>query len=298
MIKFFIVFALVVQFLHAQDLIEYDYELDAYYSNVSAFIDLDSDRNITDGNNMSEKEIYTQLAYKTLEPNIFLIEAAVHPVNIAGTYYRKQNEEDYTKENLSKFNIVKALTAGFEEPYSLTFFLGRMIVFSQDNGARVGKNRAYMGYMFSVGDKSIKDNKEYTDKWLNFEFKLKGTREQKNRDLDWSFRVGTRVHTHGDFVNTVFVGARRKSIDYNKTFYSFLYNSSITTLFSFRSDNHKMTNGEIVLGKIMPFTYYGASFGLDIGYMYTSIYKYDGALRNDGIDRYQIIFRPNFKLKF
>lgn len=231
MIKIVAVLLLFLQFLKAQDLIEYDYELDAYYSNVSAFIDLERDRNITDGNNLSEREIYTKLFYKTLEPNIFLIEASVHPMNIAGTYYRKENEDMYTKENRNQFNMVKALTAGFEEPYSLTFFLGRMMVFSKANSERIGKNRAYLGYMLTVGDKSIKDNKAYSDKWMNFEFKLKGTREKNNSDLDWSFRIGTRMHLQGDFVDTVFVGARRKSIDYDKTFYSLLYNSSITTLF-------------------------------------------------------------------
>lgn len=52
------------------------------------------------------------------------------------------------------------------------------------------------------------------------------------------------------------------------------------------------------MGKILPVTYNGISFGLDIGYLYTSIYKYDGALRDDGIDKHQMIFRPNFKWKF
>jgi len=294
-----ILFALLFSFTiaSAQDFLEFDYELDAYYSNVSAFIDLDSDRNITDGNKLKEREIYSQLLYKTFEPNIFLIEASIHPMNIAGTYYRKHNQDKYTKNNVNDFNLVKALTAGFEEPYSLTFFLGRMMLFSQNNGERVGKNRAYMGYLLTIGDKSIKDNKTYTDKWANFEFKLKGTREKKNRDLDWSFRGGARWHSRVDFVDTFYVGARRSSIDYNKSIWSLIYNTTFTTLFSFRIDNQRMTDAEIVGGKIFPTGLEGLSFGLELGYLYTSKHKYDGILRDDGIDKHQAIIRPNFKWK-
>ena len=296
--KICLIFFAFISIASAEQNVEYDYELDIYYSNVSMFLDLDSDRNITDGNMMDEKQIYSQLLYKMHQPNIFLIEASVHPMNIAGTYFRKNHESDYTNTKLGNFNMVKALTAGFEEPYSITFFLGRMMVFTKNNGERIGKNRAYMGYMLSVGDKSIKDNKEHNDKWANFEFKLKGTREKENRDLDWSFRIGARVHNNSDFVDTVYVGARRSSIDYDKSIYSFLYNSSFTTMFAFRSDNLDMTEAEIVFGKFIPTKYEGLSVGLEAGYLYTSNYKYEGSLREDGINNHQAILRPNIKWKF
>ena len=282
----------------AQDLIEFDYELDAYYSNVSAFIDLDSDRNISDGNHMNEREIYSKMFLKTFHPNIFLVELSVHPMNIAGTYYRKKNEDEYDNKHVNDFNMVKALTAGFEEPYSLTFFLGNMMVFTKNNGERVGKNRAYMGYMLTVGNKSIKDNREHNDKWANFEFKLKGTREKNNQDLDWSFRVGSRIHSNHDFVDTVYFGARRSSIDYKKSIWSIFYNSSFTTMFAFRDTDFRLTEAEIVGGKIFPTSVEGLSFGLDLGYLYTTAYKYEGELKDDGIDKHQAVIRPNIKWKF
>jgi len=288
----------LVSIASAQESIEYDYEIDAYYSNVSMFIDLDSDRNVTDGNNMSERDIYSQLLYKMHQPNIFLIEASIHPMNIAGTYFRKNHESDYTNATINDFNMLKALTAGFEEPYSITVFLGRTMVFSQKDAQRVGKNRAYMGYMLTVGDKSIKDNREHNDKWANFEFKLKGTREKKNRDLDWSFRAGGRIHSNSDFVDTVYVGARRSSIDYKKSIWSLLYNSSFTTMFAFRGDNFKMTEVEVVVGKFIPTSYEGLSFGLEVGYLYTSDSKYEGELKDNGINNHQAIIRPNLKWKF
>lgn len=127
------------QNLLADELVEYDYELDVYYSNVSAFIDLDRDNNITDAINYTETQIYTDLILNTFNPNIFLLEASVHPMGIGGLYFRQNHEEMYEKAKIQNFNLVKAVTAGFEEPYSLSFFVGRMMVFKNKKEDRIGK---------------------------------------------------------------------------------------------------------------------------------------------------------------
>ncbi|MEA2091697.1 MAG: hypothetical protein U9O83_04925, partial [Campylobacterota bacterium] len=144
--------------LLGDNLVEYDYEIDAYYSNVSAFIDLDRDNNITDATNFTEAQIYTDLILKTFNPNIFLLEASVHPMSVGGLAFRNNYEELYDKSKIQDFNMVKALTAGFEEPYALSFFVGRMMVFKNKENSRIGKNRAYVGYLVTIGDYSIKDN--------------------------------------------------------------------------------------------------------------------------------------------
>jgi hypothetical protein len=89
--KFFVALFLLVGIwsnLLGDNPIEYDYELDAYYSNVSAFIDLDKDNNITDATHYTEAQIYTDLILNTFNPNIFLLEASVHPMGIGGLYFR------------------------------------------------------------------------------------------------------------------------------------------------------------------------------------------------------------------
>jgi len=282
--------------LTAEELIEYDYELDAYYSNVSAFFDLDSANEITDASKYSEADIYYDLLSNSFSPNIFLVEAAVHPMPIFGLYFRQNNEELYSKTRLNGFNWVKALTAGFEEPYSLSFFMGRMMVFKNSESEHIGENRAYIGYLLTVGDYSIKNNLAHYDKWVNFEFKLKGTRKQNNRDLDWSFRVGSRLHDNKEFVNTLFIGARRSSIDYNKSAFYFLYNSAFSTLVAVSTETFLLTDAEFTIEKKWPLNIYAKeSFGIELGYLYTSGEKYRGSLKDEGIDNHQLIFRPNIK---
>lgn len=297
-LSFFLVHLFFISSLQAQDLIEYDYELDLYYTNVSAYIDLDRDKNITNGSKLSETQLYRKLFANSFSPNIFLVEFAAHPMNYIGMEYRKKNEELYTYENRQNFNIVKTMTAGFEEPYSVSFFLGRMMVFKKAHTDRIGNNRAYMGYLFTIGDRTIKDNQAYPDKWLAFEIKLKGTRDKKSTDLDWSFRLGTRIHQKDEFVDTIYVGARRKRIDYNKSMFSFVNNTAYTITLAACASTFELTEAEMIIDKFYPTGNDSLSVGFGIGYLYTSDNKYQGILRDDAVDNHQIIFRPNVKYKF
>jgi len=296
LIKLFFIFIFIINSLFAEDLVEFDYELDAYYTNVSAFVDLDTVNEITDANEQTEAQIYKGLLLNSLSPNIFLIEASIHPMSLAGMYFRHEHEEKYATAQVQDFNWVKTMTAGFEEPYSFSFFVGRMLVFKKENSEHIGNNRAYIGYLISVGNYTIKDNYAHRDDWANIEFKLKGTREKKNKDLDWSFRVGARLHTNHDFVDTLYVGARRKSIDYKKSVYSFIYNSAFNTMIAVDAKEFKLTEAEFVVEKTWPLSYSEKmSFGIGVGYLYYSENKYTGELKEDGIDNHQILFRPNLK---
>jgi len=298
-LTFFLILWSVNTILNAEDLVEYDYELDAYYSNISAFIDLDKDNNITDASSQSEVEIYSNLMLNSFNPNIFLVEAAVHPMSIFGLYFRKNNEDLYTKAKLQDFSLVKALTAGFEEPYAFSFFVGRMVIFKNSESfedERVGKNRAYIGYLVSVGDQTIKNNLVYYNRWVNFEYKLKGTREKKDRDLDWSFRVGYKANTNEGFVDTIYVGARRSSIDYKKSPWLLQYNSAFNIMLESNAKGFYLTSAEITIEKKFPLSWSEkTSFGIEVGYLYISSEKFTGPLREDGVDNHQLILRPNLK---
>ena len=276
-----------------EPVIDFDYELDAYYTNTSIFIDLDSNRECTNATYMEETKVYKTLFLNTFSPNIFLVEAAIHPMGLGGLYFREYHNNIYERTDVQDFNMIKALTAGFDEPYSFSFFLGRMMVFNRENGERLGKNRAYMGYLISVGGHSIKDNIAYDDKWVDFEIKLKGTRELEHRDLDWSFYVGTKIHDNKDFVNTVFVGARRSSTDFNMSPWSFVRNTAYSSKLSFSSDKLELTEVEFMIEKKWPLGSgkWSANFGL--GYMYNGGNKYSGELKEEGIDKHQLLLRPN-----
>jgi len=294
--KIFVLLLCAYLALWAEHLVEYDYEVDAYYSNASVFIDLDPSHEVTDATNYSELDIYTDLLLNTFSPNIMLFEASLHPMSIGGLYFRQNHEDVYDEARIEEMNLVKVLTAGYEEPYSISFFIGRMMIFKNAKNNRVGKNRAYMGYLVTVGDYTIKDNQAHYDRWVNFEFKLKGTREKENSDLDWSFRVGSKMHENPNFADTIFIGARRSSINYDESVWSFSYNNAFSTLLAVSADTFELTDAEIILEKKWPIkSTRKVSFGLGLGYLYNSGQKYRGELREEGINNHQLIFRPNLK---
>lgn len=293
--RFLLFVVLVSLSLCAQERVDFDYEPDIYYSNVSMFLKF-PDENITDASDYSEAEIYTDLAKKSLSPNIFLVELSLHPMPIAGLMYRNENEVLYAKDRVQNFNAVKTLTAGFEEPYSISFFVGRMMVFNKEKKNHIGKNRAYVGYLVSFGDYSIKDNKAYYNKWTNFEIKLKGTREMQEDDLDWSFRVGAKLNENRDFTDSYYVGLRRNRIDFHESFLSFSYNSAFEILTSFSAKSGDLMENQIIVEKNWPASSQKhIAFGLGIGYLYTSGDRYNGVLADEGINNHQFIIRPNIK---
>lgn len=278
----------------AERSLEYDYELDAYYSNISLFIDLEPEQEIYNAIDMSEVDIYKRLLMKSFSINIILFEASLHPMSLIGLGFRSNNERLYNSATLQSTNLIKAATAGYEEPYSLSFFIGRMMIFQNNPEDRVGKNRAYMGYLTSVGDYSIKDNRAYKNRWINFEYKLKGTRKKEDADLDWSFRVGTKLNSNRDFANSIYIGARRSSIDYKKSALSLLYNSAFSTMLGVNASNYELSEAELTIEKKWPLRWAEKmSFGLALGYLYNSGQKYSGALRDEGVNNHQLIFRPN-----
>ena len=278
----------------AESLLEYDYEADLYYSNVSMFIDLDSEHNVSDASNLTEVQLYSKLIANTFKPNIFLMELAVHPMPIAGLAFRKYNASLYQHSTLGDFNLVKSITAGFEEPYSVSFFLGRMMVFKRKNEKHIGANRAYVGYLVSMGSLSIKDNKAEPDKWVEVEMKIKGTRKFTHHLLDWSFRLGSRIHSNHNFTNSVYIGARRSRVDIDKDFLSWLDNSAYTLLLSASAETFDLIEVQTTMEKKWTSTlFYNAIFGLEIGYLYYSGEKYQGRLKEEGINTHSLIIRPN-----
>jgi len=297
MIRLVTILGLCFSFLFSENIIEYDYELDAYYSNVSAFIDLDRKHNISNEVDKSEKQIYQDLILNSFNPNIFLIEAAIFPMPITGVYIKNSFNNFYNNAQYNKqTNLIQAVTAGFEEPYSLSFFIGRMVVFKKKSHKRVGKNRAYLGLLFSIGDCSIKDNLLHKNNWLNVEYKLKGTRDKEDSDLDWSFRIGYKVNENHNFVDTLYFGARRSSTDFKKDRWSLIYNSAFSSLIEFSADSFDLTKTEFLFEKKYPFVFKrNMVFGLVVGYIYRGNNRYRGSLKDEGIENHQIVFRPNLE---
>jgi len=198
------------------------WELDPYYSDISLHIPL-TDKPIPEMTGSNEFQVYRKLFVDSLIPKYMLIEAAVFPMPLLGVAAKSYAPDFYRGFNIgsSELNMLDAITAGFQEPYALSIFLGDMVSFVRPGEEKLSTNKGYMGYMVSYSNEHIKHNKLIPDHNIEAEWKMKGERVFKDDKLSWSFRIGAKMHLNPDITNTLYLGLRRNQLDFKANFLSF-----------------------------------------------------------------------------
>jgi hypothetical protein len=275
---------------------EWLFEADPYYSSVALQLPL-GEESVPDGGALDELAVYRSLWQS--RPQIALIEASVYPLPWWGTWYKQHHPGGFAAYDLlsiagNQINLIEAITAGFQEPWAVSLFVGSAMDFQRKTGE--AGNRAYLGYLFSGGTQHIRHNLLIEDPWWEFEWKLKGEQQQTGRTLSWSFRLGTKQHSHPDIADVLYLGLRRSSLDFNAPWLEWLKNSNFEWLSEFNRRNGQFLRQEITVGYKLPNKTFGVAVSLDIGLIYEKREKYTGALADPNADRYTLILRP--KLEF
>jgi hypothetical protein len=270
------------------------WEWSPYYTSVDLHVPL-TDEPIPDGGRMDEAEVYRQLFLRSLRPSVLLVEASVYPMPMLGVWLRGHNPGFYDNATVghSKLNLVQVVTAGFQEPWAVSAFLGSQMKFSREGEQGKGTNRGYMGYLVSAGKKHIKENFLIDDDWLEAEWKLKGDRVFKEDRLSWSFRLGGKFNRNPDIADTVYVGISRSNLDFHSPVLSFLYNSTITLFTEFSMHRESLLRQEVMFGKKYPSETLGIAWELDFGVIYERASKYTGTLAPLATTSYTLVIRPN-----
>jgi hypothetical protein len=272
------------------------FEPDAYYTDLDLIISL-TQAPISNLGDLTESEIYGALLSRAaVIPQFVVFEASVNPMPYLGTYVRKHNPHFYDKAQVSgSFNWVKAVTAGFEEPWAFSILAGNVANF-HDPGSRDTKGLGYSGYLVSAGNYHIKDNVLIKDDWREFEWKMKGDRKSPIKKLSWSFRIGAKVHGNPDITDTIYLSVRRSRVDYRPEGPSLFNNSGAEYTFDMDRRNLDGVRHYFLVDKKWPFENSWAVFSLAAGFVWESRKKYTGELaagreRND----FQVILRPNME---
>jgi hypothetical protein len=273
---------------------EFGYELDLYYTNVSVEIPL-TDQPMPNGGWLSEREVYRRLFKESLRPQLLLLEASVYPMPVLGTHIKEHSPETYDNFTIGggDLNLLDGLTAGFQEPWAISAFVGSGMKFSRDDKKNKGVNKGYMGYLASFGAKHIHQNVLIDDDWWEVEWKLKGERSFEDEDLTWSFRLGFKTHGNPEIADTLYFGSRRTNLDYKTSWLGWLNNSSFEWLTELSRDNLSFLRQDLVIGKRFPSKDHKWAFALDVGLVYEKDSKYTGSLFDPDADDLTIVFRPN-----
>jgi hypothetical protein len=277
-------------------------ELDPYYSAVGVYNSL-TGKPIPHLQVDSEMEIYKELISKFYHPRTLIVEASLNPLPYAGTLIRRHQPGFY--ENMqwaSNFNAIQAVTAGFEEPWALSVFLGNVVSFDTINKSFQGKRNGYSGLLVDMGTHHIKDNVLIRDNWVQMEGKLKGEQILTDRSLRWSFRGGAKFHGDRHIADSFFVGFRRSRTDFKpKESASFwLHNSGFEYVSDFSQKKLEPIRHYLVVDKKFPAKNSRVAFTLGLGFVWTADKKYSGPLSSSAAgtktpNSFQFILRPNLE---
>jgi len=274
---------------------ELDFDLDAYYTSVDLIGSL-TDKPIPYVGEKKEFEIYRDLLFSSYLPRFFLLEASINPMPCLGVVVKKNFRDTYEDADMGEdFNWVKVITAGFQEPWAASFFLGDVVSFSRAGQKKECWNKGFMGYLLSVGNYHIKDNELIRDDWYEVEWKIKGDRESPTQKLHWSFRIGGKFHANPDVTDVLYVSLRRSRLDFLASETSFLKNSGFEYTVDVSSHSLQFVRHYFKVDKKWPVKDKRFAVTLALGVIWESDKRYHGRLRDEGVDNLQFLLQPNIE---
>ncbi len=271
------------------------YEFDPYYTDVGYNVPL-TDRPIPVIESGSEAVIYRELIKDSVIPRYMTIEASVYPMPILGTYLKTHQRSFYDSAAIgSNFNMIESLTAGFQEPWAVSIFFGNVAKLKRPGEKRIGNNYGYTGYLFSTGEKHIKNNLMVEDHWFELEWKIKGQLDYTDKKLSWSFRGGAKFHRNVEINDVYYVSLSRNNTELHSAGLDWLDNTTAEFKMHFLQQNGKLVRTELIAGKKFPAAFKGIIPALSAGFIWTSPGEYSGSLHNTNDNRLTIVIRPSLE---
>lgn len=274
---------------------EFVYEIDPYYTNAGYNIPL-TDKPIPTIESGSEAVIYRELIKDSVVPRYMTLEASLYPMPILGTWLKSHHRGFYDSAAIgNNFNMIESLTAGFQEPWALSLFFGNVAKLKRPGEKRVGNNYGYTGYLFSVGEKHIKDNVLVEDHWFEMEWKIKGQLDYTDKKLSWSFRGGAKFHNNLEINDVYYIGLMRNNTELHSPGLDWLDNTTADFRMHFLQKTGKLVRIELIVGKKMPLPDKGFIPTLSAGFILTNPGEYSGSLYDTSRNRLTFVIRPSIE---
>ncbi len=273
---------------------ELAFEADPYYTNVGFNVPL-TRKPIPTITSDSEAVIYSNLVEGSLIPRYMVLEASVYPLASLGTYIKSHSPHLYRQAEIghSGINLFESATAGFQEPWAVSAFFGNVAKLKRPKEQREGNNYGYTGYLFSAGNKHIKNNTLVADDWYEFEWKIKGQLDYPDEKLAWSFRIGGKWNTNKNVNDVTYISLHRSNLDLRYSFLEWLENANYDLRMHFLQHGAQMVRLELIAGKKIPMPEWGFTPTLDIGFVWSSPNEYSGVLKDSRGNTTTLVFRPS-----
>ncbi|OGS43199.1 MAG: hypothetical protein A2539_08560 [Elusimicrobia bacterium RIFOXYD2_FULL_34_15] len=270
---------------------EIEFELDTYYTSLDYYLPL-TKTPIPYFDDENEINIYNKLIASPA-PRYMVFELSAYPMPCFGAFVKKNLLHFYNEMNVSdSFNIVKSVSAGFEEPYAISIFLGNVISFKPKDTKNM-EGKGYLGLLLSGGNYNIKDNELISGNWIESEIKLKGDKTVNDDKMSWSFRVGSKFHNNIYIKDALYFSLRRDRTDFSNT-KSILKNSNFEYTMDVDIKEGNIMRHFFLVGKKFPYSKKKIVFSIATGFVWEGSAKYTGKLaRTNDEKNFQILVRPN-----
>jgi len=273
---------------------EVEVELDGYYSDIDYYLPL-TNSPIPCLNENNELEVYKRLLLSPL-PRFLVAEASVNPAPSLGVFLRKNETALYDRAYVTpSFNIIQAVTAGFDEPWAGSLFLGNVMSYSPP-GLKECSGKGYIGALLSAGNFHIEDNQLIDDHWFEVELKVKGDKTSAENKISWSYRLGGKFHDNPYIKDVYYFSLKRDRIDFGNFKLSFLKNSGFEYTFDVENNSGKIIRHYFTVNKKVPLGKLHAALSINTGFIWEGSDMYTGPLARPGNGSlFQIILQPNLQ---
>jgi hypothetical protein len=265
---------------------EWEHELDPYYTNIAYFKTLD-DSPVPELGKRSEAQVYRDLFLRSYLPRFILVEASINPLPLLGVYLKSEEGASIYEDMkvTQDLNLVEVGTAGFEEPYAVSLFLGNMVKYDAADGGGADsegtKSKGFMGYLASYGHLHIRNHQLIDDRWVELEWKIKGDKIQSDLQLSWSFRTGFKNHDNPYITDEYYVAIKRERLQESGDVYSWVQNGGIEFKYRVDQGTGSTIGQQLIINKKIPLKYKGWVLSLGFGVIRDTPKKYSGPLLID-----------------
>ncbi|MCD6311483.1 MAG: hypothetical protein J7M11_03390 [Elusimicrobia bacterium] len=276
---------------------DFGWKGDPYYSYASFSQILQTEKTLTQSS--SETSLYINLLKQSFRPTAILCELFASPLPYAAAYAKKHEGTFYKNFDVSgSANILNALTAGEEDPWGVSLFMGKIVPFRPRKGTGGYTGVAYSGGLLTIGKKHFKNNIIYEDTWAQWEWKIKGLRITRFSKQVWSFRAGMKYHNNPGISDSFYISLFRDRIDYAQRHFRFWKNSNFEAFAAFRREDLKPVKLTLLTGRNFPRSLKkrSAAYSISAGILWESSRKYSGEMKDSAKSpSLQFIIRPTIK---
>ncbi len=268
-----------------------------YRSYGSLFVDLDEESDFIFWEE-DEIKLYRDLGRRSFKPGYFLIEITGYPLATFSAWMESNLNSQYDFFDIGeKFNLIRSLGAGYQEPWSTSIFIGQLATFwdIDDQGdLRMAANGA-AGTVVTGGFQQLFDNSIVNGSWFRVEWKIKGEGVEGARRRFWDIKAGFRYYGLPEIPNTVGLSLKRQRTDNENVGTGVLENSmmAVDLQLPVSGINSGLTRALVEYARFVPFR--SVLVGLKIGFLYENRMHYDGEMQSFGSQReksWELIIQP------